>query len=159
MDRAQGRKLAALLFAAAAFSIAGSARAADVPPAPAPRDSTLAPSPAPRTEVYRDTTLVVRQGAAPGDTSSTPAAAASAAVPLSSVDFEEQRKRGDVSLERATRGRRGSLLLELPTFGSATGSLSVPDTGSRIRSEPMGYGRRCHRRHPLLGHPIRHRRV
>lgn len=143
-DRAQGRRLAALLFAAllfaaAALSIAGAARAADAPPAPAQPDSTAPPSPAPRTEVYRDTTLVVREGSAPGDTSSTPAAAANAAQPLSAVDFEEQRKRGDVSLERATRGRRGSLLLELPTFGSATGSLSVPDTGSRIRSEPMGY--------------------
>ena len=140
--------LAALLFAAALLSIAAArpsivaaAQAADAPPAPAPPapDSTLAPSPPPRMEVYRDTMLIVQEGAAPVDTSGTPAAASNAARPLSSVDFEEQRKRGDVSLERATRGRRGSLLLELPTFGSATGSLSVPDTGSRIRSEPMGY--------------------
>ncbi|TMQ66743.1 MAG: hypothetical protein E6K79_02220 [Candidatus Eisenbacteria bacterium] len=54
------------------------------------------------------------------------------------VDFEEQRKAGDASLESALRGRRASIFLPLPLFGAATGALSVPDAGSRLRTYPLG---------------------
>ncbi len=86
-----------------------------------------------------DTTLLVR--VAPPDTSRIATGAAPDStqdLPASSVNFEEQRKRGDVSLEQAFRGRRGALLMPLPVFGSANGSLTMPDGGSRIRSSPLG---------------------
>ncbi|HYR69740.1 MAG TPA: hypothetical protein VER77_07635, partial [Candidatus Dormibacteraeota bacterium] len=59
-------------------------------------------------------------------------------APAPAVDFEEQRKAGDASLESALRGRRASILLPLPLFGAATGALSVPDGGSRLRIYPLG---------------------
>jgi hypothetical protein len=108
-----------------------------------PADAAQSPQPDPAatrsTETYPDTTLLVQESAP--DTSSAAkrrAAEARAPEPPSVIDFEEQRKRGDVSLEQAFRGRRGGLLLPLPLFGSVTGALSVPDAGSRIRSTPLG---------------------
>jgi len=50
-----------------------------------------------------------------------------------SIDFNEQRKHGDVTLGEAFRARRASLLLPLPLFGPPVGSLQVPDAGTRIR--------------------------
>jgi len=50
-----------------------------------------------------------------------------------SVDFNEQRKHGDVTLGEALRARRAALLLPLPLFGPPVGSLQVQDAGSRIR--------------------------
>jgi hypothetical protein len=52
--------------------------------------------------------------------------------------FEDQRKRGEISLEHAWRGRRGAILRSLPLAGVPVGSLSVPDAGSPIRTEPPG---------------------
>lgn len=106
----------------------GIARADEAPAA--------APGPA-RSEP--DTTLLVRV-AAPDTTRVAKGVPRDTipAAPPSSIDFEEQRKRGDVSLEQAFRARRGALLMPLPVFGAANGSLSIPDAGSRIRSSPLG---------------------
>jgi len=54
------------------------------------------------------------------------------------LQFEEQRKRGEISLERAWVGRRGAILRALPLAGIPVGTLSVPDAGSPIRTEPPG---------------------
>ena len=54
------------------------------------------------------------------------------------LQFEEQRKRGEISLERAWVGRRGAILRGLPLAGIPVGTLSVPDAGSPIRTEPPG---------------------
>jgi len=54
------------------------------------------------------------------------------------LQFEEQRKRGEISLEHAWVGRRGAILRGLPLAGIPVGTLSVPDAGSPIRTEPPG---------------------
>ncbi|HET9939836.1 MAG TPA: hypothetical protein VFR25_01920 [Candidatus Eisenbacteria bacterium] len=54
------------------------------------------------------------------------------------IQFEEQRKRGEITLEHAWVGRRGAILRGLPLAGIPVGTLSVPDAGSPIRTEPPG---------------------
>jgi hypothetical protein len=54
------------------------------------------------------------------------------------LQFEEQRKRGEISLEQAWLGRRGAILRGLPLAGPTIGTLSLPDAGSPIRTEPPG---------------------
>lgn len=89
----------------------------------APADSSLLVRVQPR-----DSTRVTRA----------PARDTSRVAAPSVVDFEAQRKTGDVSLERALQGRRSALLLPLPLFGTPTGALEVPDAGSRLRISPLG---------------------
>ncbi len=106
------------------WSAAGDAPPSDVPPGSrASADSSLLVRVQPH-----DSTRVAP--AAVRDTSRV-------AIP-SVVDFEEQRKSGDGSLERALRGRRAALFLPLPLFGAPTGALAVPDAGSRLRISPLG---------------------
>lgn len=129
--RALVRGRIAVLTIAIVFGVAARSGAdgTDSPPdvesvtAPAHGDSTLAVGLA-----ARDSTRGVP----------VPAPDLSRIDPPSVVDFEEQRKRGDVSLELALRGRRPGLLLPLPYFGLPAGSFSVLDAGSRIRPSPMG---------------------
>ena len=127
--RARRARTAAVLTAAACALAAGLCAAADAPPTEVP----------PGTRASADSSLLVRtltrdstrvERAPVRDTSRV-------AMP-SMVDFEEQRKVGDVSLERALRGRRAALFLPLPLFGTPTGALVVPDAGSRLRISPLG---------------------
>ena len=52
----------------------------------------------------------------------------------SRIDFDAQRKRGDVTLEAALQGRRAAAIAALPLAGAPTGSLFEP--GSGVRWEP-----------------------
>lgn len=124
------RTVAALTAGAAACALwlgmatAAGAQPSDVPPGTrAATDSTLLVRVQPR-----DSTRVTRA----------PARDTSGVAFPSAVDFEEQRKRGDASLERALQGRRAALFLPLPLFGTPIGSLTLPDAGSRLRVAPLG---------------------
>jgi len=60
-------------------------------------------------------------------------------VPIpSTVDFEAQRKRGEVSFDAALLGRRAALFQPLPLYGAPQGFLSTPDAGSPIRTDRLG---------------------
>jgi hypothetical protein len=128
--RSRARALRALLAAAAALcALAAAAAGADAPPGGAP----------PAEGAAGDSTLLIR--AQPADTTRVaraPARDTSSVVSPSVIDFEEQRKRGDASLERALQGRRAALFLPLPLFGVPTGTLAAPDAGSRLRTPPFG---------------------
>ncbi len=77
-----------------------------------------------------------------------------------SLDFEEQRKRGDVSLEQAFRGRRGALLLPLPVFGGTTGALLARRRGFGNPNHPARLrGRRRHRPAAILRDHLRNRHL
>jgi len=105
-----------------------------VPPAtaPTPADSSRAHGPtgvAPRDSMR----VTITRTEAPKRRAPEPARGDTARIGPMSVDFNEQRKRGDVTLGEAFRARRASLLLPIPLFGPPVGSLQVPDVGTRIR--------------------------
>ena len=123
------RRAATVAAAAVACALAAAGWAADAPPVNVP----------PGTTATTDSTLLVR--AVPRDSIRVvipPARDTSSVAAPSVIDFEEQRKHGDASFERALQGRRAALLLPLPLFGTPTGTFSVPDAGSRLRISPLG---------------------
>ena len=121
----------ALLLALLPGPVARAAPAAPAPPdtlsSGSDADSTRAVSPA-APDSIRMTRRVGPESAKAG-----PVGADSAKVGPMSVDLNQQRKRGDVTLSQAFRTRRASLLLPIPLFGPPVGAFLVPDAGSRIR--------------------------
>jgi len=131
--RARGARVAAGFAALAAAATAACALATAAGAAAPPSDVPA------RTTAAADSSLLIRVRAP--DSTSAAGASVRDTVRVSlppAVDFEEQRKRGDASLESALRGRRAALFMPLPLFGVATGALSVPDAGSRLRISPLG---------------------
>ena len=129
--RARGVRAAAgpaVVLAAAWVLAAGASSAAAQPPSDVP----------PGGSATTDSTLLVRVRAPDSTGVARAPVRETGPVAAPAVDFEEQRKAGDASLESALRGRRASLLMPLPLFGAATGALCVPDAGSRLRIFPLG---------------------
>jgi hypothetical protein len=148
--RAAVARIAAIAAALAWLAAAPDARAAapatkappaaTVPAASAPRDS-LALRAARRDSIraaaaVRDSLRAVR--AIQDSIRVASARRDSVWIDRAGLNFEDQRKRGEITLEDAWRGRRGALLRALPLAGLPVGSLSVPDAGSPIRTEPPG---------------------
>jgi hypothetical protein len=56
----------------------------------------------------------------------------------SEIDFDAQRKRGEVSFDSALLGRRVALFSPIPLYGAPQGALMAPDAGSRLRPDHPG---------------------
>jgi hypothetical protein len=88
----------------------------------------------PRPGAPRDSMRVTVRGAGPRRAHAPePARGDTVRVGPMSVDFNEQRKRGDVTLGEAFQGHRAALLVPIPLYGPPVGSMQTPDVGSRVR--------------------------
>ena len=122
--RASSVRVAWILAAASLLGLSGGALAADSP-APAP------PPPPPASAESLRVVRVVRP-----DTVEVQGPPAPLFHDPSRIDFDAQRKRGDVTLEAALQGRRAAAIGALPLSGAPTGSLVEPGAG--VRWSPGG---------------------
>jgi hypothetical protein len=114
---------------AAATDTTRSAAPADTVGAGAPSDTTA-----------RGAVADTLRGGAVEVTDSTRVTRRAPAVPPPSetLSFEEERKRGSLSLAQALRAQRPAWIRPLPMVGPEVGPISLPDAGSRIRTAPAG---------------------
>jgi hypothetical protein len=136
------RILAAL---AMALLVGAASPSASQPAAPDPtRASTATADTTGRGSSPADTS----SGASPADTlhgavaviDTTRAVRRAPAVPPPSetISFDDERKRGSLSLAQALHGLRPVWVRPLPMVGPEVGPLSLPDAGSRVRTAPPG---------------------
>jgi hypothetical protein len=100
------------------------------PTAPAPSAPPPAQTPAARPAASAESLRVVRIVRA--DTVRATELAPPRFRDPSRIDFDAQRKRGDVTLEAALEGRRASWIDRLPLAGAPTGTLVEPASGFRF---------------------------
>jgi hypothetical protein len=115
----------------------GASRAAAAPsgPATAPSDSVVAPFGSTAAPVDSILMPPPKRVSAPGPM------AVPDTVPAtnpSAIDFDAQRKRGEVSFDSALLGRRVALYSPIPLYGAPQGSLMAPDAGSPLRPDHPG---------------------
>ena len=117
---------------------------AATPGAATPADTTGAASPADSLHgavAINDTTRAVRRAPA-------------APPPPEAISFDDERKRGSLSLAQALRGLRPVWVRPLPMVGPEVGPLSLPDAGSRFRTSPPGVRPVSATDRPLVSAPV-----
>jgi hypothetical protein len=123
---------------AAPADTARAAAPADTARAAAPADTTRADSAADTTRTGTAGADTTRGAFAVIDTTRLARRAPPPPPPSETVSFDEERKRGSLSLAQALRGLRPLWVRPLPMVGPEVGPVSLPDAGSRFRTSPPG---------------------